>query len=53
MVVEIIEVYDVCWIYLAQDRDHRWASCVLVEMCQISLQCEDLLALQELLWSMN
>jgi len=28
-------------------------SCVHVEMCQISYQCEDLLALQELLWSMN
>jgi hypothetical protein len=53
MVIEIIEVYDVCWIYLAQDSDHWWASCVHEEMCQISLQCEGLLALQELLWSMN
>jgi hypothetical protein len=36
MVVEIIVVYDVCWIYLAQDRDHWWASCICVEMCEIS-----------------
>ena len=53
MVVKIIEVYNVCWIYLSQDGAHWWASCILVEMCQISLQYEDLLALQELLWSMN
>jgi hypothetical protein len=32
MVVEEIEVYDVCWIYLAQDSDQWWASCVFMEM---------------------
>jgi hypothetical protein len=25
MGVEEIEVFDVCWIYLAQDRDQSWA----------------------------
>jgi len=25
MGVEVIEVYDVCWIYLVQDRDQWWS----------------------------
>jgi len=32
MGVEVIEVYDVCSIYLAQDMDQWWVSCVHVEM---------------------
>ena len=47
MGVEVIEVCDVCWIYLADDGDQWWTSCVHVEMCEICQQYEDLLALQE------
>ena len=36
MGVEVIQVYDVCWIYVAQDRDKGWASGLCVKMCEIS-----------------
>ena len=36
MCVEVIQEYDVCWIYVAQDGDKRWASGLCVEMCEIS-----------------
>lgn len=46
MCVEEVEVYDVCWIYLIQDRDQWWwASCVHVKVCEVSQLCEDVLAL--------
>jgi len=36
MGVEVIQVYDVCWIYVAQDSDKGWASGLRVEMCVLS-----------------
>ena len=36
MGVEVIQVYDVSWIYVAQDRDKVWASGVCVDICTIS-----------------
>ena len=36
MCVEVIQVYDVFWIYVAQDRDKVWTSGECVEMCKIS-----------------
>ena len=36
MGVEVIQVYDVCWIYVAQDSDNGRASRVCVEMRVLS-----------------